>query len=923
MRKTDKTAGKNRAAAIMAYIIPALVTLVALLVIMVSKGITPFGSNRIDYFDNMQQVAPLYTHLWDWMHGDASIWFDWYTGLGTNVSMSISAFSMLSPFNLLLYLVPRNLILESISILTIAKMMVMSVTMYAVINYKNRRLGYWLKLIFSLMYAFGSYTLLYGSCFTPWMDIVALFPLLMLGFFRMLDTGKRGLYVFMLALLFIINYYLSAMSVVYILVVSGVYILMGCERKMWKEHAWNLGVSTGVGIGLSAFVLVPVMIQLSGSQRGSSGSNIAGQYIGWIRSAFVTDGSMAAFQRWMMVYGLAFAVALIAVGIKMYWSDTKLRNSNIILILIALLPIAVEGINLMWHFGSYNGYTLRNGYLFEFTLIMIAADYASRIFGSVYLDFKKYKKAGIAACIGALAFIVIYNVLPVNNVYIAGVFYLVVFAAMTYVHIRGLKGKCLSGNIRINAAGICLLIFVELFVSAYALIGPPKFYEYEDYQYGDYVQTDNEVKSGLDIEESVTDRIINPDLSLNANYPLILRRGALSSFTAALQSDTQSYAKRLGYSKYFLWLLDSGGTIFTNTLFHITSAVNIVPMDSTFYTPVRSDGDYTLYSANYVLPFAYSVSSAVTKADVSGTWVSTNNALYKALTGDEEDLIEGFSGYSINTDTTKTYDVAVYGYKALYMNIVDINNRDTDANSSWLISSMHIYVNGEAVTVPTLGDVENTAYFTDYNNNLVYLGCFTDETVNIRIEYDDAWYKKVSEVTLAGLDMNKFISFVDSKKDSKCETSVTNDSITMTVDCGVGEDMVLIPVVYSDNWKITVNGVEVSAKNRTGVAGLFTGVKVTAGQENTIVMTFEPEGKKAGLLISLAMLVIAVIAALYTAWNRRRRSGGYGKIGKFVRYVAAAVYLEVIHAVALFMFVIPTIAAIPAVIYQIIMKILG
>ena len=26
---------------------------------------------------------PLYAHLWDAMHGNASVWFDWYTGLGT------------------------------------------------------------------------------------------------------------------------------------------------------------------------------------------------------------------------------------------------------------------------------------------------------------------------------------------------------------------------------------------------------------------------------------------------------------------------------------------------------------------------------------------------------------------------------------------------------------------------------------------------------------------------------------------------------------------------------------------------------------------------------------------------------------------------------------------------------------------------
>jgi hypothetical protein len=42
-----------------------------------------------------------------------------------------------------------------------------------------------------------------------------------------------------------------------------------------------------------------------------------------------------------------------------------------------------------------------------------------------------------------------------------------------------------------------------------------------------------------------------------------------------------------------------------------------------------------------------------------------------------------------------------------------------------------------------------------------------------------------------------------------------------------------------------------------------------------------------------------------------------------MRYVAGFVYVEVIHAVALFMFVIPTVAAVPAVIYQIVLKIIG
>ncbi len=43
--------------------------------------------------------------------------------------MSLSAFSMLSPFNLLLYIIPRNLILESFSLFVAIKMVFMAVTM--------------------------------------------------------------------------------------------------------------------------------------------------------------------------------------------------------------------------------------------------------------------------------------------------------------------------------------------------------------------------------------------------------------------------------------------------------------------------------------------------------------------------------------------------------------------------------------------------------------------------------------------------------------------------------------------------------------------------------------------------------------------------------------------------------------------------
>ena len=52
-----------------------------------------------------------------------------------------------------------------------------------------------IKMVFALCYAFCGYTLLYGSCFMPWMDIVALFPLLMIAYDTMIQKGKKRLYI--------------------------------------------------------------------------------------------------------------------------------------------------------------------------------------------------------------------------------------------------------------------------------------------------------------------------------------------------------------------------------------------------------------------------------------------------------------------------------------------------------------------------------------------------------------------------------------------------------------------------------------------------------------------------------------------------------------------------------------------------------
>lgn len=885
------------------YAVPGIITGLVMIVILILKGIWPFGSSRIDYFDNMQQVAPLYAHLWDFMHGKASIWFDLYTGLGTNVSMSISAFSMITPFNLLLYFVPRSYILESISIITLVKMIFMSVAMYALINKKYNNLVYGLKVMFSCMYAFCGYVILYGSCFTPWMDIVAFFPILIMAYDRMLETGKKMFYICMIALCFIINYYLSAMSLIYIFLICGIRMVVMQERKQWRETAWNVGIGTIAGIGLSAFVLVPVFAQLSSSQRGGASKGLLSQYAGWITSSIVTDGAMAALQRWMMLYGLAFVIAVIIMGMKIYKSDRRQLIYTIAMLVVALGPVLMEATNLMWHFGSYNGYTLRNGYLISFTLICVAAGMAEKMFADIPLKSAFYRRqVAVVAVIGAV-YVMIYNILPINNEMLAMAFFIMIFAVMFAVYMFMLIRKK-----EFNCKSVILVIALELFIGAYALIGPPKFYTYEDYQIGDYVQYANDAADSLDIEESATDRIVNPDISLNANYPLILRRGALSSFTAALEDDTQSYAKRWGYSKYFLWLLDSGGTVFSNAVLHVTQAVNINELDSALYTLEKKEGDYSLYNTNYNLPFGFCVDSSFSKLDMTNVdWITYHNRMYKAMTGDKETFVTRIYPQAETAGNIKSMTINVGSRSAIYMNIADVKKPNADANASKLESSIHVYVNGEAVVVPTLGDVNNTAYFTDYNNNLLYLGIFEDEDVQIKIEYDKPKYMNQSKMTIGLLNMEKMDKLCEDFADKQTDVSYTNNTLTVKINSDGTKDYALIPVIKSANWTVTLDGKTVKTKE---IAGLFTGVQVHEG-ENTLVFTFVPKGRNAGLLITLVTLLITVLCLVI---NYKRTIN----VPVWAKYCAQYIYIGLFAIVVAAMFVVPLISTIPAAIYHII-----
>lgn len=152
---------------------------------------------------------------------------------------------------------------------------------------------------------------------------------------------------------------------------------------------------------------------------------------------------------------------------------------------------------------------------------------------------------------------------------------------------------------------------------------------------------------------------------------------------------------------------------------------------------------------------------------------------------------------------------------------------------------------------------------------------------------------------MGGIDLDKLDSLCKKYENRQSEVTYTNNSVTVKVNGSSTDDYVMVPIIKSDNWTVTVNGEKRETKD---IAGMFTGVSVNSG-ENEIVFTFKPAAKDKGLLISVLVL-IAMIAIMVVDHYKNIRIPGW------MQACASGVYMAIIVVLAVLMFAIPLVASI-------------
>ena len=274
LEKTKKWIYKNRFY-IYAFFIPVIIMALAyglfdvypLGNIMGTKleGRTNPHDGSVLVLDLNGQYVYYFEALRDAIWGDKSILYNWSRNLSGEY-MGIIGYYLASPFTLIVMLLPRTMILESLLIMQLVKLGSIGVT-FSYYLQKSKNLKPINATIFSTLFALCAYAVI--QLMDPmWIDGLILMPLIMLGIEYLVDKKYRANYIIPLALMFFANFYIGFMLAIFSVIYFLFYCFLGTDKENSnvKETVFTFlrfGYSSLIAAMCAAIMILPVYYSLS------------------------------------------------------------------------------------------------------------------------------------------------------------------------------------------------------------------------------------------------------------------------------------------------------------------------------------------------------------------------------------------------------------------------------------------------------------------------------------------------------------------------------------------------------------------------------------------------------------------------------------------------------------------------------------
>ena len=265
------------------YIVVFLVPWVLIIIHSVVRGSWLSGEGSILAGDAGNLCYQMYVELWEKLHHGGSLVFTWNAGAGMDFLVSLFDY-MLSPFTLLILLFPKSMIANVLQFSIVMKWSIAAVTMLYFFQHsafnRLRERKTLVSIALALVYVLGN-AMIFSLAHPVWLDILAVFPLLLLMEEKMIEGKGFKRFLFLLLFCLICNYQVAIPMTVFLTVWYGMLYSMKAEKN--KRGILKYAYCVVAAVFASFAVLIPCVAAASENSHWKA----IGEYFSVVKMPYV------------------------------------------------------------------------------------------------------------------------------------------------------------------------------------------------------------------------------------------------------------------------------------------------------------------------------------------------------------------------------------------------------------------------------------------------------------------------------------------------------------------------------------------------------------------------------------------------------------------------------------------------------------
>lgn len=852
----------------LAFAVPVFTVLVS----YIKMGFSPFGDNSLLGMDLWAQYFPMLRHQYETRRQLCLDLFTWDGALGVD-SFVQNAYYCNSPFNLLLLLSPLKYLVDAVDYLILFKFGLAGLSFAVYSSYKYKKCDIFTSAAASA-YALCSYCLAYINQ-TMWFDAVIFFPIILLGFERLMKEKKPLLYFIMLAVTIYSSFYISFSICIFLVLYFFVYCAENYGELKVKGifyGGFRFAIFSLLAGGVAAFVILPVYFGLGNTIASEipapTKAELYNTFFEYLSKTFPLTKVSLQFDV-PNIYSGCFILFMIPLFIINKKIPLAKKISYSVLTVLLYFSMNLNFLDYAWHgFHFPNQLPGRWTFIFSFVLIVMCCEVLRN------LDGVKLPEFIFSFSLSALAVILVMLKVKENPVTTKSLVYcclfLVAYALIFFMLVNREKYK--FGNVLNILLAVCIM--VEMFANAV-----PVLYDTEVGSVKSYNGYNEDIAEFKRNYAEKDDEFCRSEIYYNWTFDHCQLFGlkGITYYSSTMNGNGYNFFKDLGYRVY----AKNVSTVYSpyspvlNSVFNIKYVADIAMQYKPDYLDSVGSGEDVIYLENSkVLPLMFASSRDILKwvpAGVKSNYESQND-FFSALTGENTQVYKKIErderrGENLGFSTSKIWTEEAYVRTDRTKGIV-VNYKYTvgEDGSFYLCHNykkgdMDITVNGNKISMIL------------YREPIKYIGnLIKGDVIEISVKVDDV------NVGTCALDIYKFDNeefekYYDILNSKGCTSQKeTSNGVICTVNNS--EDELMFTSVPLNGMSCYIDGVKTEIKP---VYNYLAAVDVPEG-EHTVEFKYEVKGLKPGLIISAACVLVAVLITLIPFIKKKKeKSDGITK----------------------------------------------